>query len=89
MFLLKSKRAVVLFYTNKNIFLLKELNLQVHLPVRCISIQVTNPFIFLSKSQASSCTALYTFSFLKDISCYLLVEDFRIILRKIAEDSVL
>ena len=88
MFLLKSKRAVVLFYTNKNIFLLKELNLQVHLPVRCISIQVTNPFIFLSKSQASSCTA-YTISFLKDISCYLLVEDFRIILRKIAEDSVL
>ena len=63
MFLLKSKRAVVLFYTNKNIFLLKELNLQVHLPVRCISIQVTNPFIFLSKSQASSCTALYTFFF--------------------------
>ena len=90
MFLLKSKRAVVLFYTNKNIFLLKELSLQVHfIPVRCISIQVTNPFIFLSKSQASSCTALYTFSFLKDISCYLLVEDFRIILRKIAEDSVL
>ena len=85
MFLLKSKRAVVLFYTNKNIILLKELNLQVHfIPVRCISIQVTNPFIFLS-----SCTALYTFSFLKDISCYLIVEDFRIILRKIAEDSVL
>ena len=82
MFLLKSKRAVVLFYTNKNIFLLKELNLQVHfIPVRCISIQVTNSYL------ASSCTAL--FSFLKDISCYLLVEDFRIILRKIAEDSVL
>ena len=68
MFLLKSKRAVVLFYTNKNIFLLKELNLQVHLPVRCISIQVTNPFIFLSRSQASSCFFFFERYFLLFVS---------------------